>query len=33
VVAHLAGQRGVVVDVKARLERAARPDGIILWRL
>ncbi len=33
VVVHLAGQRGVVVDVKARLERTARPDGVILWRL
>ncbi len=33
VVTHLTGQRGVVVDVKARLERTARPDGVILWRL
>jgi UDP-N-acetyl-D-glucosamine/UDP-N-acetyl-D-galactosamine dehydrogenase len=33
VTAHLADGRGVVVDVKARLERTARPDGIVLWRL
>lgn len=33
VTAHLVNGRGVVVDVKARLERSARPDGVILWRL
>ena len=25
--------KGVVIDVKSRLDRAAKPDGIVLWRL
>jgi UDP-N-acetyl-D-galactosamine dehydrogenase len=25
--------RGIVLDVKSRLDRAARPDGVDLWRL
>ena len=24
---------GVVIDVKARLDRASKPDGVELWRL
>jgi UDP-N-acetyl-D-mannosaminuronate dehydrogenase len=24
---------GIVLDVKSRLDRAARPDGVELWRL
>jgi UDP-N-acetyl-D-galactosamine dehydrogenase len=29
----LKGGQGVVLDVKARLDRAKRPEGIDLWRL
>jgi UDP-N-acetyl-D-glucosamine/UDP-N-acetyl-D-galactosamine dehydrogenase len=28
----LAGEQGVVVDVKAHLDRSMCPDGVILWR-
>jgi UDP-N-acetyl-D-galactosamine dehydrogenase len=33
VVPLLKNGRGLVVDVKARLDRATRPDGVELWRL
>jgi len=29
----LKGGRGIVLDVKGRLDRAARPEGVSLWRL
>jgi len=29
----LKGGRGTVLDVKSRLDRAAMPDGVDLWRL
>jgi UDP-N-acetyl-D-galactosamine dehydrogenase len=29
----LKGGQGVVLDVKAKLDRAERPEGIDLWRL
>jgi hypothetical protein len=29
----LKGRTGVVLDVKGRLDRAAQPAGIALWRL
>ncbi len=30
---HLDQRRGVVMDVKGKLDRATRPDGVLLWRL
>lgn len=33
IVRHLEGGRGLVVDVKSRLDRATVPDGVELWRL
>jgi len=30
---HLVEGSGIVIDVKACLDRAARPEGITLWRL
>ena len=30
---HLADGHGVVMDVKGKLDRAARPEGVLLWRL
>ena len=30
---HLEGGTGIVVDVKAKLDRAAQPAGVVLWRL
>jgi hypothetical protein len=29
----LKGGKGTVIDVKSRLDRAAQPEGIDLWRL
>jgi UDP-N-acetyl-D-galactosamine dehydrogenase len=29
----LKGGKGTVIDVKSRLDRAAKPEGIDLWRL
>ena len=29
----LQGNRGIVLDLKAKLDRSVRPDGIDLWRL
>jgi UDP-N-acetyl-D-galactosamine dehydrogenase len=33
IIRHLEGGRGLVVDVKSRLDRASVPDGVKLWRL
>ncbi len=33
IVKHLRGGRGIVVDVKARLDRSTRPENITHWRL
>ena len=30
---HLKGGKGIVMDVKAKLDRAAKPEGVTLWRL
>jgi UDP-N-acetyl-D-galactosamine dehydrogenase len=30
---HLDQRRGVVMDVKGKLDRATCPDGVLLWRL
>jgi len=30
---HLADGHGVVMDVKGKLDRATRPEGVLLWRL
>jgi len=30
---HLADGHGVVMDVKGKLDRVARPEGVLLWRL
>jgi UDP-N-acetyl-D-galactosamine dehydrogenase len=29
----LKGEQGTVVDVKSRLDRASKPEGVDLWRL
>ncbi len=29
----LKGGKGIVMDVKAKLDRAQKPDGVTLWRL
>jgi UDP-N-acetyl-D-galactosamine dehydrogenase len=29
----LKGGQGIVLDVKSKLDRAAKPEGIDLWRL
>ena len=33
VVPLLKNGRGIVIDIKARLDRASKPDGVELWRL
>ena len=33
VVKLLKGRQGIVLDVKAKLDRAKKPEGIDLWRL
>src|SRR5262245_49913652 len=30
---HLKGGKGIVMDVKSKLDRDAKPDGVTLWRL